>query len=287
MLVISATEYNDLQIDEICHEISRYGINNLEAWIDFHIYDDKKDVASEAFEKYGVNLICVSSWTPLLEHGKLEQYQNDILRSIELASDFGAPFINTYFGCNNDLSVEHALEKYTEGIAPCIKAAKENGITILLENEFSQLLDNDRLKHPEPTSSAINCKKLVEMVDSTHFKLNFDAANFFIGGEEAYPYAYDMLKEHVAYVHLKNATKLTDAWKQKRPNAQIWNDYFRGDFLCVPLAEGSVNYWQFLKQLATDRYDGPLVLEPHIERENIHEAMLSTLDFLKTYFLGE
>lgn len=287
MLAISATEYNDLQIDEICREISRYGIKNLEAWIDFHIYDDKKDLARAAFEKYEVNLICVSSWTPLLEPGKLDQYQNDILRSINLASEFGAPFINTYFGCNNDLSVEEALEKYTQGIAPCVRAAEEKGITILLENEFSQLLDNDRLEHTEPTSSAVNCKKLVEMVDSPYFKLNFDAANFFIGGEEAYPYAYEILKEHIDYVHLKNATKLTDAWKHKRPNAQIWNDYFRGDFLCVPLEEGAVNYWHFLKRLAVDKYDGPLVLEPHIERENIHEAMLSTLEFFKTNFYGD
>ena len=147
--------------------------------------------------------------------------------------------------------------------------------------------DNEKLTYAEPTSTADNCKKLVEMIDSKNFKLNFDGANFFIGGEEPFPYAYELLKEHIAYIHLKDATKLTDLWKEKRPNAQMWNDYFRGDFLCVPLGEGALNYAGFLQQLRKDKYDGYLVLEPHIEKENLDEAMKKTITYLNKNFYGE
>ena len=70
----------------------------------------------------------------------------------------------------------------------------------MVENHFSP-------EQNEATADAKTCLEFLESINSNNFKLNFDPANFYVAGEEAYPYAYEKLKEHIRTIHLKDVIK--------------------------------------------------------------------------------
>ena len=46
---------------------------------------------------------------------------------------------------------------------------------------------------------------LLEAVDHPRFGINFDADNFYNAGTEPFPYAYELLREHIFQVHVKDS----------------------------------------------------------------------------------
>ncbi|HBN97527.1 MAG TPA: sugar phosphate isomerase/epimerase, partial [Firmicutes bacterium] len=58
------------------------------------------------------------------------------------------------------------------------------GVTLVLENEA-----HDMTHTPE------NALAIINHFQSSNFRLNLDATNFYQGGNEAFPYAYDLLKD--------------------------------------------------------------------------------------------
>ena len=54
------------------------------------------------------------------------------------------------------------------------------------------------------TQSPEGMKTIVEHMNSEYFKTNFDATNYYQAGYEGFPYAYEVLKEYIVHVHIKN-----------------------------------------------------------------------------------
>lgn len=121
--------------------------------------------------------------------------------------------------------VLHRLERMT-------KAAEEADITLLHENEKGIYGDT-----PE------RCLDLLESIGSEHLWSTFDPANFVQCGCEPYPHAYELLKQYVRYVHIKDAN---------------------ADGMVVPAGQGIGHVPEFLKRLWNDGYEGFLSLEPHL-----------------------
>ena len=76
-----------------------------------------------------------------------------------------------------------------------------------------------------------------------HFKAVFDPANFVQCGQDTIK-AWEMLKGHIAYVHVKDAC--------------------REDGHVVPSGQGDGNVEKVLKNLFACGYQGYLSLEPHL-----------------------
>ena len=90
--------------------------------------------------------------------------------------------------------------------------------------------------------TAEKCLEILQAVNSSHLKAVFDPANFVQCGEDTVK-AYEMLKDYVAYMHIKDS---------------------RDDGTIVPAGAGNGNIKYIISRLEEGGYDGFLSLEPHL-----------------------
>lgn len=123
-----------------------------------------------------------------------------------------------------------------------VEAAAGSGLVLLHENERGMYGNT-----PE------RCRELLDTMNCSDVKAAFDPANFLTCGEEAYPKSFDMLKDHIAYVHIKDGRL-----------------YQRG---ALPAGEGEGKIHDMLKALHDRGYEGFLSLEPHLHRYDVRAAL--------------
>ena len=114
-----------------------------------------------------------------------------------------------------------------------LEAAEGTSITLLHENEKDIYGDT-----PE------RCLDLVESLNNKSFRLTFDPANFVQCDVEVYPKSFEMLKDHIEYMHIKDSL-------------------FDGHQV-VPSGQGDGKIKEVLDRLKDMGYQGFLSLEPHL-----------------------
>lgn len=114
-----------------------------------------------------------------------------------------------------------------------IAAARGSGLVLLHENEKAIYGE-----------TADRCLDLLDSLNCSYVKATFDPANFIQCGEETYPKAYEMLRKHIAYLHIKDARKK--------------------DGSVVPAGQGDGKLPEILKALERSGFDGFLSIEPHL-----------------------
>lgn len=114
-----------------------------------------------------------------------------------------------------------------------IKAAEGSGIMLLHENEKDIYGDI-----PE------RCLDLLKSMNCSYMKAVFDPANFVQCDVETYPKAYEVLKDFIVYMHIKDA---------------MYKDHS-----VVPSGYGDGNIKDILRKLYRGGYDGFLSIEPHL-----------------------
>lgn len=128
-------------------------------------------------------------------------------------------------------------DKYFSEVLARLKAftirAEKKGVILLHENEKDIYGDI-----PE------RCLKILTSINSPNFKAIFDPANFIQCNVETYPYAFNMLKEYIKYIHIKDA--------------------FLESGHVVPAGSGDGKIFEILTQLEKSKFEGFLTLEPHL-----------------------
>lgn len=114
-----------------------------------------------------------------------------------------------------------------------IKAAKDYDVVLLHENEKNIYGD-----------TAERCLDLLKGLNCNFVKATFDPANFIQCNVETYPYAYNLLKDYIEYVHIKDAN-------------------FK-DHCVVPSGEGDGKLQEILVDLNNNGFEGFLSIEPHL-----------------------
>ena len=114
-----------------------------------------------------------------------------------------------------------------------VEAAEGSGVTLLHENEKGIYGDT-----PE------RCLDLITSMNSDYVKAIFDFANFVQCDVKNYPDGYELLKDYIEYVHIKDA---------------VYSDHH-----VVPAGEGDGCVEEILQQLSLRGYEGFLSLEPHL-----------------------
>jgi L-ribulose-5-phosphate 3-epimerase len=114
-----------------------------------------------------------------------------------------------------------------------IEAARGSGLILLHENEKGIYGD-----------TADRCLDLLDSLNCPYVKATFDPANFVQCGEETYPRAFEMLRKHIAYLHIKDA---------------LYND---GSV--VPAGQGNGKLPEIIRALAQSGFEGFLSIEPHL-----------------------
>lgn len=111
-----------------------------------------------------------------------------------------------------------------------LNAAQRSGIALLHENEKDVYGDT--------------AERCLDLAETLQIGLIFDPANFIQSGVETYPYAFNLLKKHVKYMHIKDACRDTGK--------------------IVPSGYGDAGIKSIIADLNEMGFEGFLSLEPHL-----------------------
>ncbi|GAA0135997.1 hypothetical protein YSY43_28370 [Paenibacillus sp. YSY-4.3] len=187
-----------------------------------------------ALHHYGVQVSSIGS--PIGKINILDDFSVHLdmaKRIFETAHTLNSPYVRIfsfYMPKNSDPFAYR--DEVIERIGGILEAAEGSGLTILHENEKDIYGDI-----PE------RCLDLMESCGVPHFASAFDPANFVQCGCEVYPAAFELLKPHIQYVHIKDAME---------------------DGSNVPAGMGAGRIDEVLRTLKADGFEGFLSLEPHL-----------------------
>ncbi len=276
-LAVSGTEYPHRPIQELLQVATQLNVRNLELWIPHNFaFEDVSKVEKE-LSRLGLSAVVVSTWTQLNLPGDVQPRQELIRQSINAAKVLGARSVNTYFGANPARSVEESISAYREAIMPLVECAENEGVIITLENEFEE-------SGFDVTRRAEQVLKILDAVNSPAFKANFDPCNFYFAGEEAYPFGYQILKEFIGYVHLKDGMKFSPKLFPDPGEGFLWKD-MSGEYVCCPLGMGAINHRALLREILDSPYTGYFGLEPHVRPELLLSSFQQSLQFIRQLLL--
>ena len=159
--------------------------------------------------------------------------------TVELAHRLGTPSV-VIFGFVRDerRSEDEALKRIIDVFGPLAARAEREGLTLFLENDRGLWGES-----PEAV------RRIAAGVGSRAFRLNWDPGNL-IGAfpERPYPDSYELVREHVGHVHVKDAK--ADA---SRPTG----------FAHAMMGSGDVDWVGQFERLLREGYRGYCVVEPH------------------------
>lgn len=196
---------------------------------------DEAKQLKETMDKYGINASSIGS--PIGKIGikdEFEPHLEKLAHTIEIAKILGTKYIRVF---SFFIPKEDDPAIYRDEVMARMKAmtalAGREGVILLHENEKDIYGD-----------IAARCKDILDTVDSDNLRAVFDPANFVQCDQVTYPDAYEMLKDHVVYMHIKDA--------------------LFADSSVVPAGHGDGRVRDILRALSDRDYDGFLSLEPHL-----------------------
>ncbi len=264
---------------EIVKTGKKYGVSDYEIWPGnvgaIHDYSTGDiDGLKRTMEEEQIRVYCVTLGSGFSPEATADPdiYANYLIRAIDAAKEIGAAVVNHYCGCicpkgEPDFEV---MEKYWR--TP-LEYAEKAGIVLALENEAH-----------DATSTPAKMLRIMEHFNHPNFKTNFDAVNYFHASCEGFPYAYALLKDHIGYVHIKNACLPNSDVPQPEYNrgAPMSGIYAPAPIQYTPIPQGAVNVAGLLSRLEQDGiYKGICTLEPHTTVEHVEEFYAEESAWLK------
>ena len=260
-----------------------FGIQYLELWgsnlepngktpVNAYAFSDKDlEKAKKQIADAGLSVGALSSGLGLDPRmaDDPETFSAELVATVEAAAFFGAKVVNHYSDKIQPGTVPE-IQKLHRYFDAAVKRAEELDIILALENEAG-----DASRKPE------NMLAIVEAFHSPAFQTNFDATNYYHASCEAFPYAYELLKPHIAYVHIKNGRLYRSGfcpdlkWVGGAMTCEAGTIYY------CEARDGVVNIDGLVHRLAADGYDGLCTLEPHTTRENAIHAIHNEVKYLR------
>jgi sugar phosphate isomerase/epimerase len=263
-------------LEEILSVLKSFSVSWVELWT-FNLVggfrggkcsEEDVEKTRELLRRHGVGVACVTNGGAFerVVVERPEKYVESMKETIKVAKELGASIVNCYVGLFAP-TPDADIKPFVETVKPIVRYAEEMGVTVVLENEA-----HDASGTPE------RMLRILKAVDSDCFKTNFDPTNYYQANVEPFPYAYELLKDYIAYVHLKNGCRFIPG---------VHPDYAKGapfappnDNVYIfypPLPYGAVNVEGLIERLKEDGYNGFCTLEPHVR----------TLDKLVEYYKVE
>ena len=224
----------DTQIESLkkldVHYVEMRGVdgNNLI----FHTDEKVKDIKGK-LDDAGIALSALGS--PLGKIGideDFDKHLEEFKRAGEIAHMMDTKNIRMFSFYISDEQRNSMKDEVFERLGRFVDYASHNDIVLLHENEKGIYGE----KAPE-------CREIMDNFAGEHFKAIFDFANFVQAGQDTLE-AYELLKDHIAYIHVKDARK---------ENGTV-----------VPAGYGDGNVEAILGRLFEKGFDGFLSLEPHL-----------------------
>jgi len=272
-------------LEEIIKILKSFNVNNIELWpenVPFIngktglncTYENKDMEAVKALlQQYEMNVACVTLGGAFCKElvDDEKRYADALVQTVKAAKFLGAKIVNHYCFYIS-MSEKPDFDSIKRYMCDAVQTAEELGIVLALENEA-----HDSTATPE------NMLRIIESMHSKSFKTNFDATNYYHASEEGFPYAYEVLKRNIAYVHIKNGCLYSDKFDYSlESKGTPMGGYRKGkDIYYPPIAQGAVNIDGMLLRLKADDYDGYCTLEPHTTSNNVEKYYEQEIDYLK------
>jgi L-ribulose-5-phosphate 3-epimerase len=214
--------------------------------------DQELRSAKDSLESAGLQVISIAS--PLLKcvlpnaPDVDSRFQHDIFSSkhtfedqprltehaFKLAEFFGARIIRV-FSYWRTVQPERCFDAIVNALSNLAQKASAHNVIIGLENE-----------HACNVGTAAESAKVLAALDHPNLKLVWDPANALVGGENPFPFGYNLLpKKRVVHVHAKDC--------HMEGHAPVWG----------PLGTRHVDWKGQISALLSDGYKGYLSLETH------------------------
>lgn len=196
--------------------------------------DDELKNLKDKMTEYGIQVSSIGS--PI---GKIkitddfDEHFEEFKRVVYIAKYLGTKYIRVfsfYYPENEDPG--KYKDETISRLAKMVKYAEEQDVILLHENEKGIYGD-----------IAPRCRELFDNIKSPNFKGVFDPANFIQCGQKTFPDAFDMLKENIVYMHIKDADE----------NGNV-----------VPAGMGKGCVGEIIDSFKSSGYKGFLSLEPHL-----------------------
>ena len=183
-------------------------------------------------DKYGIKVSSIGS--PL---GKIkitddfDAHFEEFKRTVEIAKMLSCRYIRMFSFFMDEEQADSYTDEVVEKLSRMVSYAEKEDVVLLHENEKG-IYGN----------IARRCRVLFDRIVSPSFKAVFDFSNFVECSQDTLE-AYELLKEHIAYVHIKDCIH---------------------DKGVVPAGFGDGNVRTILADLYQNGYCGFLSLEPHL-----------------------
>ncbi len=244
------------------------------------------DHAAHTLARHGAKIVCVNAtakWRVMITDD-VTAAQRAICDVIRLAKDVGAEFVITYPGHNPAWSFDEIVEQYKRRMEPCHDLAAELGITMLLENHFDLRNEDpertDVVREPELTA------RFIDALDAPQVRVNFDAGNVYAAGIEPWPYGYRILRDYIAYAHLKGMARFSEDLYGPADQYETLTDVHTGTFLPVAVGDCGINYRGMLMEMARDETVKYVALEDHAREEHAEQVFERGATFAREAILS-
>ena len=193
------------------------------------------DEIEEVLEERDFGISAIGS--PIGKIGILEDFEphvKDFRRALDIADFFGCEYVRVFsFYIPQGEDPAMYRDEVMQRMNLLVDLAEEMGIVLLHENEKGIYGD-----------TAERCRDLLDTIGSPFLKANFDAANFIQVGQRPYEECFPLLKDDIAYLHIKDA-RLADG-------------------AVAPAGEGDAHFREIFSELVEHGFEGFLCIEPHL-----------------------
>ena len=193
-----ADEYAD-SFEEQLQGLNKLGISHIEIR---HV--NKKNIsvltkeevleAKELLDKYGIKVSAIGSPLGKIKlDGDLDGHIETAKRVFEYANILGAKFVRMFsFYAPSGKNILDMKDEAFAAVGRLLDAAREYGVILCHENEA-------KIYGDIPT----RCRELLDVFPE--LMCVYDMGNYVLEGVDPYPEAYHLLKDRIAYFHIKDA----------------------------------------------------------------------------------
>lgn len=191
--------------------------------------------------------------THLAQEKSYTEHLKILEHSFELAKMFGTNIVRVFSFWRKGNLTEEILEEIVQRFKTPVRRAQEENVILALENEHDCFIGSGK-----------ESQRFLESISSKNVGLIWDPGNAYFLGEVPYPDGYELIKDRIVHVHIK------DAGKDKK-GKPIW----------LPVGKGEIDFRGQLLALKEDNFQGVISLETHYIPEGG-----STEDGTKESFAG-
>lgn len=201
--------------------------------------DEEINDLKELMAKYGIEATSIGSPIGKVNIEDFDAHFEEFKRTVAVAKLLDCKYIRMFSFFAKDENADALENSVIEKLKIMVEYAEKEGVVLLHENEKG-IYGN----------IARRCKTLFDNIKSDSFKAVFDFSNFVECNQDTLE-AYEMLKEHIVYIHIKDCKK---------------------GYGVVPAGEGDGNIKEILTKLNEAGYKGFLSIEPHLTKYELPDA---------------